>query len=85
MSQTFRVDESLQVYADCPEGGNPEMTAVQMDSSNQITWKTIRMYELGILNSGLRCVLAPLLLGLAVRSFILMRRKPDPSRQIRRW
>jgi len=85
VSQTFRVDESMRVFAECPEGGNPEMTVVQMDSENQISWKTVTLYELGILNSALRCVLAPLLLGLAIRAAIILRRKPDPSRQIRRW
>lgn len=84
MRQTFGVDGTLQVFASCPEGGNPEMTAVQMDENDQITWKTLTMFELSAVNIALRCVLVPILLGLAIRSFLLLRRKPDPSRQIRR-
>ena len=85
MRETFGVDASLQVFADCPEGGNPEMTVAQMDAQDRITWKTLRMNELSIVSIALRCALAPLLLGLAVRSAITLRRTPDPSRQIRRW
>lgn len=84
MRGTFGVAESLQVFAECPEGGNPEMTVVQMDAQDQITWKSLTMFELSTTNSVLRCVFAPLLLGLAIRSAIILRRKPDPSRQIRR-
>lgn len=85
MRETFGVDASLLMFAECPEGGNPEMTVTQIDAEDQITWKTLTMFELGFVNSALRCVLAPLLLGLAIRSVIIMRRKPDPKRQIQRW
>ena len=85
MRETFGVAGSLQVFAECPEGGNPQMTVVQMNADGQITSKTMTMFELSTINSALRCVLAPLLLGLAVRAAIIMRRKPDPSRQLRRW
>ena len=82
---TFGVEESLPVFAECPEGGNPRLTVVQVNAEWDITWKTITMFEPGIVSGILRCVLAPLLLGLAVRAFLLMRRKPNPSRQIRHW
>ena len=85
MRTSFGVDESLQVFAECPEGGNPRMTVVEMGADGQITSKTLSMFELGTVNIALRCLLAPLLLGLALRAVIILRRKPDPSRQLRRW
>lgn len=86
MREMFRIsDNSLHVFAECPEGGNPEMTVVQTDESGDISWKTMTMFELSLVNSALRCILAPALLALAARTFLLMRRKPDPSRQVRRW
>jgi hypothetical protein len=42
------------------------------------------MYELSAVNIALRCLVAPLLLGLAIRLALPLLRKPDPSRQIRR-
>lgn len=82
---TFGVDESLQVFAECPEDGSPRITVARADSKWNISSKTLTTFEPGIVSGFLRCAIAPFLLGLAVRAFLLMRRKPDPSRQIRHW
>jgi len=82
LRETFGVPESLQAYAECPDGGNPELTVAQMDADGNITWKYLTVNELSIFNTVMRCVIAPLLLGLAIRLAVILFRKPDPKRQI---
>lgn len=84
LRETFGVPGSLQVFATCPEGGDPEMTAVQTDAEGNIKWKSLTLNALSVFNSFLRCLLAPILLGLAIRSAMIAFRKPDPSKQINR-
>lgn len=85
LRETFGVPETLQTFAECPEGGNPQMIVVNMDADSRISWKTLTLFELDTLRIALRCAIAPILLGLAIRALVILLRKPDPSRQIRRW
>jgi hypothetical protein len=59
-----------RIFGDCP-GDTAGMTAsgvtvAQINSSGQILWKTINSRTIDLFTSVFRCIVAPLLLGLAV-------------------
>jgi hypothetical protein len=87
----FGVPDSLtgvndyEASGDCTEGGNPQLTVVQLDAENRIQWKAVSGFQTQVLNGVLRCILGPALILLAAWAFYTSRKKADPDRQIRRW
>jgi len=83
--QTLAGAKDFQAYGICSTDSGSQLTVVQLSLDGQVAWKTLTTVGLGSVNSVLRCAIAPLLLALALRAFILLRRKPDPEKQMRRW
>jgi hypothetical protein len=57
--------KDYQVFGNCAGGSQADVTVVQVDSDGQILWKFINVNTLAVVSSALRCVLGPILLGLA--------------------
>ena len=91
LTATFGAPTSLpgakdyQIYGSCIEGGSSQLTVAQVNADDQIQWKTVDIFAPGVANSALRCLLGPALLALLVRTIVVMRRKPDPDREMRKW
>jgi hypothetical protein len=57
--------KDFQVFGNCSGDADTEVTITQIDSTGNILWKYINVYLLTVVNSALKCVLVPALLGLA--------------------
>jgi len=70
-------------YGSCPDIRFGELTVVRLDNNGQIQWKYVKVSQLQILTSALRCVVGPLLLLLVIWLVysIMQARRAEPVRR----
>jgi len=72
--------QDYHVFSNCAEGSNAELTVTQLDGSGTLLWKYLDVGGVARLNSGLRCILAPFLVLMAIAvSVITLRNRPTES------
>lgn len=74
--------KDYRVYGSCPSGAS-NLTVAQLDDTGQILWKTIKVNDIDLVSSALKCILVPLLLLLAIWSVVVTVRgkKSEPVRR----
>ncbi len=72
-----------KIFGSCPDGGEAEITVVQIDDNGQILWKSVNATRIAVVNSALRCLLAPLFLVIAIWVVwaMVQRKKAEPIRR----
>lgn len=76
--------KDYKIYGSCPDGGEAEVTIVQLNDNGQILWKSVNATRIAVAGSALRCILGPLLSLLVIRTIVVMfqRKKTEPIRRI---
>ncbi|MEW6241708.1 MAG: hypothetical protein AB1564_12950, partial [Chloroflexota bacterium] len=69
-----------RMFGSCPDGGEAEITVVQLHDNGQILWKSVNATRIAVVSNALRCLLAPLFLGIAIWAVWVMiqRKKAEP-------
>lgn len=75
---TLKDTTDYQMYGSCPKSGHTEITVVQISGDGQILWKVFNATRIAMLSSTAKCILAPLLLILAVWVVVVTVRKKEP-------
>lgn len=61
---TLAGSKEYQFYGTCSGGSSANLTVVQLDTDGNIQWKYVEIGPIQIMNSVLRCVVGPVLLGI---------------------
>lgn len=83
LQSLFAVPASLEntkdykLYGNCSSTGT-SLTVAQLNNQGQILWKFINADQVSVLSSAMKCILAPLLLVLAVWIAVTALRKREP-------
>lgn len=73
--------KSYEGFGNCMEGTEPQITVVYVKTDGQILWKYLNVEDITVLNSSLRCIVAPLLIILIVVLIV----RSIPKEPIRRF
>ncbi len=91
LRELFGVPDSLagareyMAYGVCPGGGYAELTVVQLDKDGQIWWKTVDANTIQVVNTALRCILAPILLLIILRMIMVINQEKRNKPIHRLW
>lgn len=72
--------QDYHLFSSCAEGGDAGLTVTQLGGSGTLLWKHLDVGGVARLNSGLRCILAPFLVLMAIAlSVITLRNRPTEA------